>query len=125
MELYRPIRVQGRMLQGVDSRGCVDSRKSRKPAQDYSLLAEETLRFGQRPDAVDKLNKATPNTEDPQGPWRNMIGDALAGVDEGERMDAKAADWPRLREELKKLQPPRPPPSQDKKGFERQEEGQM
>ena len=89
--------------------------KSRKPAQDYSLLAEETLRFGQRPDAVDKLNKATPNTEDPQGPWRNMIGDALAGVDEGERMDAKAADWPRLREELKKLQPPRPPPSQDKK----------
>jgi hypothetical protein len=35
--------------------------KSRKPAQDYSLLAEETLRFGQRPDAVDKLNKATPN----------------------------------------------------------------
>jgi len=88
--------------------------KSKNPAQDYALLAEETLRFGQRPDAVDKLNQATPNTEDPQGPWRNMIGDALAGVDEGERMDTKAADWPRLREELKKLQPPRPPPSKDK-----------
>ena len=73
--------------------------KSKNPAQDYALLAEETLRFGQRPDAVDKLNKATPNTDDPQGPWRNMIGYALAGVDEGERMDAKAADWPRLREE--------------------------
>ena len=44
-----------------------------------------------------------------------MVGDALAGVDEGERIDEHAADWARLRDELKKLQPPPPPPSQQKK----------
>ena len=88
---------------------------AKKPAQDYAAMAEETLRFGQRPDAIDKLNQSSQETKDPQAPWRNMVGDALAGVDEGEKLDARAADWPRLREELKKLQPPRPPPSKDKK----------
>ena len=68
-----------------------------------------------RPDAVERLNAPSKESPDPQEPWRNMVGDALAGVDEGERLDPRAADWPRLREELKKLQPPPPPPSQDKK----------
>ena len=88
---------------------------AKKSAQDYAAMAEETLRVGQRPDAIDKFNQSSQETKDPQAPWRNMVGDALAGVDEGEKLDARAADWPRLREELKKLQPPRPPPSKDKK----------
>lgn len=89
--------------------------KSERPAQAYAGIAEETLQFGRRPDAVERLNAPSKESPDPQEPWRNMVGDALAGVDEGERLDPRAADWPRLREELKKLQPPPPPPSQDKK----------
>jgi len=89
--------------------------KGNKPAKDYAAMAEETIRFGQRPDAVEKLNESSKGTKDAQAPWRNMVGDALAGVDEGERIDELAADWARLRDELKKLQPPPPPPSQQKK----------
>ena len=89
--------------------------KEKKPAKDYAMMAEETIRFGQRPDAVDKLNESSEGTKDAQAPWRNMVGDALTGVDEGERIDKNAADWDRLRDELKKLQPPPPPQSQKKK----------
>lgn len=89
--------------------------KGNKPAKDYASMAEETIRFGQRPDAVEKLNESSKGTKDAQAPWRNMVGDALAGVDEGERIDKSAADWARLRDELKKLQPPPPPQSQQKK----------
>lgn len=83
--------------------------KKNRPAPDYARMAEETIQFGSRPDAVQKLTQPRAENEDPQAPWRNMVDDALAGVDEGERMDSKAADWPKLREELKKLQPPQPP----------------
>ena len=89
--------------------------KGNKPAKDYASMAEETIRFGQRPDAVEKLNESSKGTKDAQAPWRNMVGDALTGVDEGERIDKNAADWARLRDELKKLQPPPPPQSQQKK----------
>jgi len=89
--------------------------KGKKPAKDYATMAEETIRFGQRPDAVEKLNETSKGMTDGQAPWRHMVGDALAGVDEGERIDPRAADWARLRDELKKLQPPPPPPSQQKK----------
>ena len=91
------------------------SEKKKKPASDYARMAEETIQFGGRPDAVQKLSASSRQGEDPQAPWRGMVGDALAGVDEGERVDAKAADWPRLREELKKLQPPPPPKSDSSK----------
>jgi len=89
--------------------------KGNKPAKDYAKMAEETIRFGQKTDAVEKLNESSKGTKDVQAPWRNMVGDALTGVDEGERIDKHAADWDRLRDELKKLQPPNPPPSQQKK----------
>jgi len=89
--------------------------KEKKPAKDYAMMAEETIRFGQKPDAVDKLNESSKGSKDEQAPWRNMVGDALAGVDEGERIDKHAADWARLRDELKKLQPPTPHTSQQKK----------
>lgn len=85
--------------------------KKERRAMDYEKLAQETLRFGGQPDAVQKLASSKEETNDPQKPWREMVGDALAGVDEGERLDPKAADWPKLREDLKKMQPPPPPPS--------------
>ena len=89
--------------------------KDKKPAKQYATMAEETIRFGQRPDAVEKLNESSKGKTDTQAPWRHMVGDALAGVDEGERIDPGVADWPRLRDELKKLQPPPVQPSQQKK----------
>lgn len=88
--------------------------KKERKAPDYEQLALETLKFGSQPDSVKKLTSPEENSKDPQAPWRDMVGDALAGVDEGERLDAKAADWPKLREDLKKLQPPPPPPSSKK-----------
>lgn len=88
--------------------------KTAPPATDYAQMAEDTIRFGADPDAVSKINSGGAHGTDPQRPWRNMIGDALAGVDEGEKLDPRAADWPSLRDQLRKLQPP-PPPPQDKK----------
>ena len=85
--------------------------KERRPAGDYARLAEETISFGSKPEAIEELKKKMPDNADPHAPWRNMVNDALSGVDEGERLDEKAADWPGLRERLKKLQPP-PPSSQ-------------
>lgn len=86
--------------------------KQKRPAGDYARMAEETISFGSNPEAVTQLNGKVPDGADPHAPWRNVINDALAGVDEGERIDPKAANWPELRERLKQLQPPPPPPSQ-------------
>ena len=86
--------------------------KQKRPAGDYARMAEETISFGSKPEAIEELKKKMPDTFDPHAPWRNMVNDALAGVNEGERLDPKAADWPDLRDRLKKLQPPPPPPSQ-------------
>lgn len=87
--------------------------KTTPPATDYAKMAEDTIRFGSDPNAVSKINSEGARGMDPQGPWRNLIGDALAGVDAGEKSDAQAADWKSLREQLQKLQPP-PPQPQDK-----------
>jgi hypothetical protein len=86
--------------------------KQKRPAGDYARMAEETISFGSNPEAVTQLNGKVPDGADPHAPWRNVVNDALAGVDEGERIDSKAANWPELRERLKQLQPPPPPPSQ-------------
>ena len=95
------------------------SEKRQKSAPDYVQMAQKTIQFGSSPDAVGKLTLPAEGNQDRQAPWRNMVGDALAGVDEGEKIDAKAADWPKLREDLKNLQPPPPPKdkssSKDKK----------
>ncbi len=85
------------------------SEKSKKAAPEYAQMAKETIQLGSNPEAVQKMTLPQEGNPDPQAPWRNMIGDALAGVDEGEKIDKKAADWPKLREELKSLQPPPPP----------------
>lgn len=85
--------------------------KEKRPAGDYARMAEQTIFFGSNPEALNQLKGKIPDTADPHAPWRNMVYDALAGVDEGERLDPKAANWPELREKLKQLQPPPPPPS--------------
>jgi hypothetical protein len=95
--------------------------KKRRPAGDYARLAEETISFGSKPEAIEELKKKMPDNADPHAPWRNMVHDALSGVDEGERLNAKAADWPGLRERLKKLQPPPSPSSQPEKKKDRKD----
>ena len=59
--------------------------------QDWSELGQETVTWGQH---VKSGSKPVP-----EGPVR----DALRAVDNGERSDAKAADWPRMRSELEDL----------------------
>lgn len=86
--------------------------KEKRPAGEYARMAEETISFGSNPEAVSQFKEKDPHTQDPHAPWRNMVNDALTGVDEGERLDPKAANWPELRDKLTKLQPPPPPPSQ-------------
>jgi Ca-activated chloride channel homolog len=60
-------------------------------AKDCSELAQTTLTYGQRALAAS------------QHPPEGVVRDALAGVDLGEKLDPKAADWPRVRQELKDL----------------------
>lgn len=77
--------------------------QERLTAKDYAELAQTTITYGQR------AQGAQPP------PPAGVIDDALAAVGLGERLDAHAADWPRLRQELEQLrQPPEPPPEQDK-----------
>ena len=97
--------------------------KEKRPAGDYARMAEETITFGSSPEAVSQLNGKTPDAQDPHRPFRNMVNDALSGVDEGERLDPKAANWPELREKLKKLQPPAPPPSQGGSKKDKKDQG--
>ena len=96
--------------------------KEKRPAGDYARMAEETISFGSNPEALNQLKSKIPDAADPHAPWRNMVDDALAGVDEGERLDPQAANWPELREKLKQLQPPPPPPSQGGSGKDKKDQ---
>jgi len=59
--------------------------------KDYATLAGETISYGK-------------TTQQSKGEISmGAIDDALMGVDEGEAMDSKAADWPTLRKELEEL----------------------
>jgi Ca-activated chloride channel family protein len=60
-------------------------------ALDWAELGRDTLTWGEH---VKSASQPVP-----EGPVR----DALRGVDNGERADPKAADWPRLRQELEDL----------------------
>lgn len=80
-------------------------------ARDFAELAETTVTYGQRMQSAQ------------QPPVEGAIRDALGAVDRGERIDARAADWPKLRRELEKLlapepKPPPPPQEQQKKNQE-------
>ena len=60
-------------------------------AKDCAELASTTLTYGQRVKSAQ------------QHPQESVIRDALQGVDLGEKLDAKAADWPKLRTDLEEL----------------------
>lgn len=62
-----------------------------RTAHDWAELGRETVTWGSR---IKSEQKPVP-----EGPVR----DALGAADLGERLDAKAADWPKLRQELEAL----------------------
>jgi Ca-activated chloride channel family protein len=62
-----------------------------RTARDWAELGRETVTWGSR---IRSEQKPVP-----EGPVR----DALGAADLGERLDAKAADWPKLRQELEAL----------------------
>jgi len=72
-------------------------------AKDYSELAQTTVTYGQR------LKSAQQRAPE------KAINDALQAVDLGEKMDAKAAEWSRLRQELQELLKKEEPPQDQKK----------
>ncbi|MEI6105654.1 MAG: VWA domain-containing protein, partial [Opitutae bacterium] len=72
-------------------------------AKDCSELAQTTITYGQRVKSAQ------------QRPPENVIRDALQAVDLGEKIEAKAADWPRVRQELEDLLKKEEPPPEDKK----------
>ena len=74
----------------------VITRLAEKPAltaKDYAEIGQTTVTYGERL-----------KTGQQPAPER-VIRDALQAVDAGEELDAKAADWPRLRQELEALLP--------------------
>lgn len=84
------------------------SSQSNHAAADWAELGRTTLTYGQR---LQSSKQAVP-----EGPVR----DALAGVDAGASLDAKAANWPQLRQDLEALlkrpedEKQNPPPQQQK-----------
>jgi len=85
-------------------------------AKDYAELAQTTVTFGQR--------LKTGQQPAPEG----VIRDGLAAVDRGEKLDAKAADWPRLRQELEALldkpEPPKPDEQQQQQDQQQKDQQQ-
>ena len=71
--------------------------------KDCSELAQTTITYGQRVKSAQ------------QHPPEQVIRDALQAVDLGEKLDAKAAEWPRVRQELEDLLKKEEPPPQDQK----------
>lgn len=60
-------------------------------AKDCGELAQTTLTYGERVKSAQ------------QHPQESVVRDALQAVDLGEQLDAKAADWPKLRQQLEDL----------------------
>jgi Ca-activated chloride channel family protein len=86
-------------------------------AGDYAALARETVTWGKRLQGAGQ--PVTP------GP----VHDALAGVDAGERLAPKGADWPQFRSQLEDLlkkppEPPPPPQNQEQKNQEQKDQEQ-
>jgi Ca-activated chloride channel family protein len=79
-------------------------------AKDYSEMAQTTVTYGQRVKSAQ------------QHPPENVIRDALSAVDQGEKLDARAADWPRVRQELEDLLKKEEPPKQDKKDQDKKDQ---
>jgi Ca-activated chloride channel family protein len=81
-------------------------------AKEYAEMAQTTVTYGQRVKAAQ------------QPPLESVIRDALQAVDTGEKADAKAADWPKLRAELEDLIKKEEPPPEEKKDQDKQDQQQ-
>jgi len=79
-------------------------------ARDYAELANSTITYGK--------DLQTDQKHVPPGP----VNDALAGVNLGENLDAKAADWPTLRRELEALLKKKESPKQDQQQQQKQDQ---
>ena len=86
-------------------------------AKEFSEMAQTTVTYGQRVKSAQ------------QQPPENVIRDGLSAVDAGEKLDAKAADWPKLRSELEELlqkeEPPQDKKKQDQKDQQKQDKQQQ
>jgi Ca-activated chloride channel family protein len=89
------------------------SEKTGLSAKDFADLALTTITYGQRMKSGQ------------QHPPETVIRDALQGVDLGEKLEAKAADWPKLRADLEELLKKEEPPPQDKKDQDKQKQDQQ
>jgi Ca-activated chloride channel family protein len=89
------------------------SEKSGVTAKDFAELAQTTITYGQRMKSGQ------------QHPPETVIRDALQGVDLGEKLEAKAADWPKLRADLEELLKKEEQPPQDKKDQDKQKQDQQ
>lgn len=79
--------------------------------RDYAELAQATVTYGERMQSAQ------------QAPVENAVRDALTAVDRGEKADPKAADWPKLRQQLEEfLKKPEPPPEQKKDDQQKQDQ---
>jgi len=81
-------------------------------AKDCAELAQTTITYGQRVKAAQ------------QQPPENVIRDALQAVDLGEKLDTKAADWPKVRSDLEELLKKEEPPPQDQKKQDKDQQKQ-
>ena len=81
-------------------------------AKDCSALAQTTVTYGQR------LKSAQQRVAE------NVVRDALQAVADGDRLDPKAADWPRLRTELQDLLKKDEQQKQDQKKQDQQQQQQ-
>ena len=79
-------------------------------AKDFAEIAQGTVTFGQRVESSQ------------QHPVDGAIRDGLAAVDQGEKLDAKAADWAKLRADLEELRKKKE--EEKKKQEEKQKEQQ-
>jgi Ca-activated chloride channel family protein len=94
------------------------SQRENLAARDYAEFARTTLTYGQRLQASKK--------DVPAGP----VNDALAAVEAGRNLDAKAADWTALQRDLeallkKKEEPPPKEQPQQKKSEQQKEQQQQ
>lgn len=86
------------------------SAKDSITAKEYSEMAQTTVTYGQR---MKSGQQRAPES---------VIHDALQAVDRGEKLDAKGADWPRLRQELQDLLKKEEPPKDDKKDQDKKDQ---
>src|SRR5262245_14015915 len=89
----------------------LSNRPALAPA-DYARLATATIDFASQPNAPTDASR------------RAVIDDALVAVDRGEAADARAADWPTLRQQLEQLKHiPDPPPQEQQQNPQQQQPG--